>query len=333
MTSKCFPARLAVHALSLVLALAVCLAAEPKLGPRDRSKRPPAAEVGFKFAPSRLQITIAGKEFATYVFGHSKIPRPFFAFVNTPSGVQATRNFPPVEGVDDMDHDTYHPGIWLAFGDVSGSDYWRNKCKVEHELFSEDPQGGPGKGSFTVRNFYQDANGNRKILEICKYTILARPQYTLLIYDSTFSSDEEDFYFGDQEELGLGIRVNTKIAERHGGMVTNADGLKTAKTCWGQPSDWIDYSGVVDGITIGMMIMPSPKNFRPSWYHARAYGFVAANPFGRKAMGKGEEDKTWVRKGEKFHYGNGVAVYSAREGQKIDHQAIYREYLKALGVN
>lgn len=291
-----------------------------------------APEVGFKFVPGRLQITIDGKDFATYVFNHPKVPRPFFAFVRTPAGIQVTRNFPPVEGVDDMDHDTFHPGIWLAFGDINGRDYWRNKCKVEHELFSENPSGGAGKGTFTVRNFYQDEQGNRKVLEVCKYTVLARPGYTILMYDSTFSSGEEDFYFGDQEEMGLGMRVNTKIAERYGGMITNAEGLKTAKNCWGQASAWIDYSGEVEGTKIGMMIMPSPANFRPSWYHARDYGFIAANPFARKAMGKGDADKTWVKKGQQFRHGNGVAVYSAPAGKEIDRAVIYREYLGASGA-
>ena len=316
-------------------ALFWCIASPAGLGAAGRGNPVQvrtAPEVGFDFTPGRLQITIGGKDFATYIFSHPKVLRPFFASVKTPAGIQATRNFPPVEGVDDMDHDVMHPGIWLAFGDISGRDYWRNKCRVEHELFSENPRGGAGKGTFTVRNFYQDEKGDRKILEVCKYTVLARPNHTILIYDSTFSSAGEDFYLGDQEEMGLGIRVNTKIAERYGGMITNADGLKTAKKCWSQASAWIDYSGEVEGTKIGMMVMPNPANFRPTWYHARDYGYVAANPFGRKSMEKGEADKTWVKKGQQFRYGNGIAIYSAPGGTEIDHAAIYKDYLGAIGA-
>ena len=39
--------------------------------------------------------------------------------------MQVTRHHPPIEGQDRVDHGTFHPGIWMAFGDISGSDYWR----------------------------------------------------------------------------------------------------------------------------------------------------------------------------------------------------------------
>ncbi len=296
-----------------------------------RSQAGAMPDVGFRFVPGRLQITVGGRDFAVYVFSHPKVTRPFFQSVKTPSGIQATRNFPPVDGVDDTDHDTMHPGIWLAFGDLSGRDYWRNKCKVEHELFAENPQGGAGRGAFTVRNYYLDESGGRRVLEVCEYTILARAAYTILIQDSVFSSDQEDFFFGDQEEMGLGIRVNTRIAERYGGLITNADGVAKARECWGKASAWIDYSGEVDGTRIGLMIMPDPANFRASWYHARDYGLIVANPFGRQSMGHGEADRTRVKKGEQFRYRNGVAVYSAPAGTKVDRAAIYRDFLAALG--
>jgi hypothetical protein len=317
MASKRFFSQVWLGGLAILLAAAICPAADDT--------------VAFKFVPGQLQITIGGKDFATYVFSHPKVTRPFFMSVKTPSGIQATRNFPPVQGVDDVDHDTFHPGIWHSFGDISGRDYWRNKCKVEHELFSEAPQGGPGRGTFTVRNYYQDEQGNRKVLELCKYTILARPGYTLLIQDSSFSSTEEDFYFGDQEEMGFGMRVNTKIAERYGGTMVNADGLKGAKACWSQASAWIDYSGVVEGTRIGMTLMPDPANFRASWYHARDYGLIVANPFGRKSMEKGEADKTSVKKGQSFRYRNGVAIHSGPEGAPADPGALYKAYLEAIG--
>jgi uncharacterized membrane protein YkoI len=142
--------------------------------------------VGFKYEPSGLKMTIGGKPFASYYTGSSKIPRPYFAHVKTPSGIQVSRNHPPIEGKDSMDHDTYHPGIWLTFAGINGNDYWRLKKRTEHEMFIGSPQGGPGRGSFTVSNYYldsKDSSGNRIAHEICKYTILVRPGYYLLIYE------------------------------------------------------------------------------------------------------------------------------------------------------
>ena len=53
----------------------------------------------------------------------------------SPCGLKATRNHPPVAGVDAPNHDTMHPGLWLAFGDISGTGCWRNKGRIQHVRF------------------------------------------------------------------------------------------------------------------------------------------------------------------------------------------------------
>lgn len=86
-------------------------------------------------------------------------------------------------------------------------------------MFVQQPVGGPGKGTFTVRNYYMSTDGKDRVcVELAKYTILVRPSGYLLVWNSTFSSDAHDFTFGDQEEFGLGIRVNTKISVRSAAM-------------------------------------------------------------------------------------------------------------------
>jgi len=291
--------------------------------------------VAFKYQPTGLQITIDGKPFASYYTPTSRIPRPFFANVMTPSGVQVTRNFPPIEGKDSMDHDTYHPGLWLTFAGINGNDYWRLKQRTEHEMYVGKPQGGPGKGAFTVSNFYldsKDSTGNRIAHEICKYTILARKDYYLLIYDSTISSDKSDLVFGDDQEYGLAFRVQTPIEERYGGQILNAEGLKGEKETYGKASIWADYSGVMNNTLIGITVMPDPANFRPCWYHTRDYGLIAANPFGRKGVAGGEKSEVLVKKGEKFHLGFGIAIYSAVPGSVVDRDAMYKDYLDVIAA-
>jgi hypothetical protein len=69
---------------------------------------------------------------------------------------------------------------------------------------------------------------------------------------------------------------------------------------WGQPSEWVDYSGTVDGKAVGIAVFDHPGNPRANW-HARAYGLNAANPFGREASGfpsqKGKTDLVRIEKG------------------------------------
>ena len=98
-----------------------------------------AQDFAFTEQPDRLVITHATRPVAHFVFKDEQILRPHFAHVHTPDGTQVTRTHPPVAGKDAVDHATMHPGLWLAFGDVSGNDFWRNKATVRHERFTGAP--------------------------------------------------------------------------------------------------------------------------------------------------------------------------------------------------
>ncbi len=284
--------------------------------------------VRFATGDERLEVRIGDRPFATYVFRDETITRPFFCNVHTPRGVQVTRHHPPRE--DDLrDHDALHPGIWLAFGDLGGNDSWRLKARVEHVEFVEPPHAESSRGRFAVRNRYLTEDASRTICtEVCRYAIVVRQGEVLLMIDSTFTSDAE-FAFGDQEEMGLGVRLATPIAEKSGrsGLLTDAAGRTTAKEIWGRQADWCDYSGVADGQAAGITILPDPRNFRPCWWHARDYGFVAANPFGRRASTQDEPSRVVVAAGDEFRLRFGVVIHDGRPGAGYDPQDAWRSFV------
>jgi hypothetical protein len=41
---------------------------------------------------------------------------------------------------------------------------------------------------------------------------------------------------------------------------------------------------MVEGVRTGVLIVPDRRNVRPSYFHARDYGMMTANPFGEKAF-------------------------------------------------
>ncbi|MCX6907527.1 MAG: PmoA family protein [Verrucomicrobia bacterium] len=277
-----------------------------------------------------LAITHGGQPVATYVFRDDKVLRPHFTRVHAPGGIQVTRNHPPVAGQDATDHDTMHPGLWLAFGDINGHDFWRNKAVIKHKRFAEPPAVRDGQLTFATGNTLQTTNGQ----PICAMTsciaLAKRHCGYLLTWDATFKSDEHDFVFGDQEEMGFGVRVATALTQKNGGVIRNSAGGQGAKATWGRTAVWSDYSGVIGGCRVGVLLMPDPRNFRPSWFHNRDYGLMVANPFGRNAFTKGEKSAVVVKKGEPFRLRFGVLMHAVPPGQDVDLAAEYDHFKRVL---
>jgi len=178
-----------------------------------------------------------------------------------------------------------------------------------------------------VRNRYEQADGRRVCHEVCRIAFLVRPGRYLLLWDSTFRADRE-FYFGDQEEMGLGFRVTTPISASNGGTMLDSQGRKNGNGIWGKTADWCDYSGTVDGRKIGITLMCHPGNFRPCWMHARDYGLIVANPFGRKAFTKEAPSRVAVEPGEELRLRYGIMLHNGRQDGPLDLKAAYEDYLR-----
>jgi hypothetical protein len=245
----------------------------------------------FESQADAVLVRVDDQPLATYVYRDPQILRPYFKDVCAPGGVQVTRHHPPREGVDPLDHATMHPGLWLAFGDLGGADFWRNKATVEHGGFVKTPHVEGDMGTFTVRNRYM-AGGIAICEENCTYMFQIRPAGYLIFWDSTFQSAQSGLYFGDQEEMGLGVRVTTPIMvkpyeNRHRlGRILDDHERRDEKEIWGEQAAWCDYSGWVDDTFAGIMVMPDPRNAAICRWHVRNYGLVVANPFARSVFKK-----------------------------------------------
>jgi hypothetical protein len=281
---------------------------------------------GITEGSDRITITRGPSPVAEYVFRDPRIFRPYFAGLHAPGGVQVSRTHPPVEGKDATDHDTMHPGLWLGFGDLSGSDFWRNKGRIEHLRFSEAPAVRADRLRFATRSRLSTAEG-RPLCSLetrCSLRLLSAG--FLLTWEAEFRADHGEIVFGDQEEMGFGARVATAITEKAGGLIRSSSGKTTARDTWGQPAAWCDYSGAIDGRPAGITLIPSPNNFRESWWHNRDYGVFVANPFGRAAMKQGEKSSVPVRKGGALRLAFAAVLHA---GPGYNPETAYQQYLKA----
>jgi hypothetical protein len=281
-----------------------------------------------------LAISIDGKLFADYVYQDNEILRPYFKSVHTPDGSQITRTQPPDPEKDITDHPLFHPGIWLSFGNLNNSDYWRLAAKTKFVGFEQQPRKTEQGGKFRARFQYLDQKDPKHVVceELFTCQIVNHPVGTFLLWDSTFESPEE-FAFGDQEEMGLGIRMATTLrseSQPRGsippgtGTILDAAGRKSGAEVWGQAAPWCDYSGTIDGQQVGATLFCHPDNFRPSWFHARDYGLLVANPFGRKAFKQGETSQVVVKAGKKLQLRYGILLHA---GNAPDLAAAYQDYI------
>jgi len=294
--------------------------------------------IAFESRENSLLIRVDDRPLATYVYRDPQILRPYFKDIFAPGGIQVIRRHPPKEGDDRVDHSTMHPGLWLAFGDLAGADFWRNKATVEHGGFIEAPHVEGGKGTFTVRNRYM-AGGTAVCEEICAYTFQVRPAGYLILWDSAFLSEQPGLYFGDQEEMGLGVRVATPMMVRPyegrypPGRILDDQGRRNEKGIWGEQAAWCDYGGSVDEAFVGIMIMPDPRNPAACRWHVRDYGLMVANPFSQAVFKKGPANRTMVSPGQTFRLCFGILIHAAPSEHDFDAATAYQDYLKTIAID
>lgn len=273
---------------------------------------PSAAQLQFETKGNGLAITNGRVKVVEYIHTDPQILRPHFTRAHSPSGLLLTRANPPVAGVDAVDHPTMHPGIWLAWGDINGEDFWRNKGRIEHVRYSDQPKIEGDRLSFSTENRLVTTAGTTIGTLINRMQIAILLDGTMISWEATMQATDVPLKLGDQEEMGFGIRMATPLTEKKGGVITNSEGLQTASKTWGQPADWCDYSGQIEGRPCGITTFASSKNFRKSWWHNRDYGLCVANPFAKAAMKQGATDPVTIEPGKSQTFAFGVILHDAQ---------------------
>jgi hypothetical protein len=267
------------------------------------------------------------------------VAKPYFWPLNSPGGTSITRPWPMVKDAPGEKTDHVHQkSAWFCHGDVipegielqqkikgvEGVDFW-SEAKghgriVVTKVGTAEVNGNHGK--VATHNEWQTADG-MKILDEMRdihYYDLGAAQ--LFVLDIDLHASVCPITFGDTKEGSLGVRVREALTEQGGkGVLTNAEGLSTEgkrnnlemKGCWGMVSAWCDDSGPVEDKTIGVTIFADPKNPYPTCWHSRAYGLMAANPFGREKSGfpamRGKKDLVKLAKGEHLKLRYGILVH------------------------
>lgn len=293
------------------------------------------AQVKLTQAPDRIRIEIDGKHFSDFIVS-ADATKPYLHPLRSASGKQITRSFPMdlVEG-EKRDH-PHHRGLWFTHGDVNGWDFWANEKNQKgvgkgrgevRTVKVKDIKSGKKEGSVSTVHEWVDGTGKRLISEARTMTFHSEPQTRTIDFDATLTALEESV-FGDTKEGFFALRFTRALEEESGGLMTNAQGASTEKNVWGKRSEWVDYAGTLDGEKLGVLIMEHPTNPRhPTYWHSRAYGLFAANPFGVRDFTR---DKTangamTLKAGESARFRYRVIIHPG-DSSNFDSAAAFKKY-------
>ncbi|MBI4877602.1 MAG: PmoA family protein, partial [Acidobacteria bacterium] len=168
--------------------------------------------------------------------------------------------------------------------------------------------------------------GKALLTESRDMTFYPGPKLRIIDFHITLAA-VQDVTLGDTKEGAFAIRLAENFTERKGGKIVNAEGLTGMVNTWGKRSDWVDYTGEVDGERLGVAMFDHPANPRhPAYWHVRDYGLFALNPFGRQAFDPNLEESQWkLPAGGKIEFRWRVVIHpgDALTGRVAD---LYREY-------
>jgi hypothetical protein len=272
-----------------------------------------ADDISAKVVSNGIEFKSGSVVVAKYVTD-AKYSKPFLYPVLAPGNVPVTRGYPIEPGTPAGSNDhIHHKSVWFCHGDVvpegvelkiktsektsKGVDFWsetkdRDGTKRYGQMtcvkVGEPRTVSSNHISIETQNEWFTPDGVKILDEVRVIHFIDRPEGRLFEFDIALKATICPIRFGDTKEGSFGIRVHDDLrpSEKTGSTITTAEGkviippVKDDLSIWGQPSAWVDYSGLVGGKSAGITVFDHPGNPKASW-HARAYGLNAANPFGR----------------------------------------------------
>lgn len=256
--------------------------------------------------------------------------RPILYPVYGPGQVPMTRNHPMKPGVEGEAEDhPHHKSIWCGHGLINGVSFWHEEGQIKVDYskpVSFSMHNGTAIISFSSN--YVDADYRLVCTDDTKLSFSLLPDGSRAIdWEFTIHASERDLLFGDTKEGMMAVRTHPSLRIDKGAKAVNSEGVE-GKDIWGKHAEWVDYTANVEGSDVGLAIFDHPSNLRhPTTWHARAYGLVAANPFGLhhfegKPRGAGD---LRLAKGDSLSFRYRVVLHKGDVGQ--DHVAkLFEDY-------
>jgi len=294
-----------------------------------------------------VHVLIDGQPFTDFVLRGGNAMKPYLYPLRSATGKLITRKFPMETAPGEPKDHPHQRGLWFAHERVNGFDFWNNEADYKTTIRGRmevvkisDVQSGPDSGSFTAAIDWVDPTGAKLIAETRKMSFRKAGALRIIDLDLTLTAIV-DVVFGDAKDGAFGIRLNPALEEPDSGpknsgneipgtgTITNAEGVEHEKDVWGKLSNWVDYSGVVDGEKVGVAVFDHPGNAHRARWHVRGYGLFAANPFGLKYFtgDKTQDGSVPLKAGETMRFRYRTIIHPG-DVKAAGLGALWDEYLK-----
>ncbi len=275
----------------------------------------------------RVDVMAGGKLFTSYLWHDPvvmDIKKPVLCPIITSAGTDVARGYPlnprPGERVD-------HPhqiGLCFNYGHVNGYDFWNNSTAIpaerrdrygtiNHVSIEKMSGGSKGKGLMITHESWVDPSGKELLAERTEYHFIAEGQKRIIDRITTLTATGGDVAMKDTKEGGFGIRVarQLELPSEEELILTDAqgnpetvkkmsnDGISgnyrssegiTGEAVYATRGTWVNLYGNIGNEKISVVMIDHPKNpGSPTYWHARGYGLLLANPLGAGTYSNGKD--------------------------------------------
>jgi len=309
------------------------------------------AQVKVSQTPEQISVDINGKPFTVFYIAGKDLNRPYLHPLRAASGKIVNRSFPAGQLPGESTDHPHHAGLFYGHGDVNGYNYWAIQ-NVATPAAKVDPKmgrivlkqllsvkSGNESGSVDVVLNWLKPDGKPLLTETRKMTFYAHPTLRIIDFDFDLAAIEK-VVFRDTKEGTFAMRMATPLEEPalkgtstgppRTGKLINAQGGEREANVWGKRSEWVDYSGQLDGERVGVVMMDHPDNPRhPTYWHSRGYGLHSINPFGVSDFlnDKTQNGSLTIEPGQHVRFRYRVVIHPGLGPARL--AELYQDYAKA----
>jgi hypothetical protein len=309
---------------------------------------PASAQVTVTKGPDQIAVEIDGKPFTVFYIGGKDLNRPYLHPLRAASGKIVNRSFPAGQTPGETTDHPHHAGLFYGHGDVNGFNYWAIQNVPTPPSQASATMGrivlknvasvksGKESGSADVVLSWLKPDGKPLLTETRRMTFHAHPTLRIIDFDFDFAAIDK-VVFRDTKEGTFAMRMATALEEPAAkekpgapvktGKLINAQGGEREANVWGKRSEWVDYSGVLDGERVGVVMMDHPGNPRhPTYWHSRGYGLHSINPLGLSDFlnDKTQNGSLTIEPGNHVRFRYRVVIHPGMGREKL--AELYKEY-------